>query len=216
MQCRDSSFATERDAEPLPRAVLFDMDGTLTEPMLDFDAIKRDMGIGDRPILETLPMLDPEHRVRAADALRRHEDHAAENSRLNPGCAELLEWLASRGVGIALVTRNTRRSTDTVMRLHALPFDILVTRDDCVYKPNPAPLRLACQRLSIAPTDAWMVGDGSHDVQAGLAAGMRTVWISHGRQRDFPEEPWRVARDLIELRNMLQSCRCAQTGRTDR
>ena len=198
----------DADDQPLtlPRAVLFDMDGTLTQPLLVFPRIKAEMGIGTRPILETLAELDADDRRRAEAVLHRHEDHAAEHSTLNPGCREMLEWLDASGVRIALVTRNSRKSTDTVMRKHALPFDVMVTRDDCVYKPDPAPLRLACTRLDVATGDAWMVGDGSHDVQAGLAAGIRTIWISHGRQAEFAELPWRVARDLIDLHAMLRSC----------
>ena len=75
-----------------PTAVLLDMDGTLTEPMLDFPRIKADMGIGDRPILEALAELDAAARSAAEAALLRHEDRAAENSTLNPGCRELLDW----------------------------------------------------------------------------------------------------------------------------
>ena len=33
-----------------PAAILFDLDGTLTEPLLDFPRIHREMGIGDRGI----------------------------------------------------------------------------------------------------------------------------------------------------------------------
>lgn len=196
----------DSDQPRLPRVVLFDMDGTLTRPLLDFPKIKAEMGIGNRPILETLAKMPDIDRRRAEAVLHRHEDHAAEHSTLNPGCRELLEWLESVGTRVALVTRNSRRSTDTVMRKHALPFDVMVTRDDCVFKPDPAPLRLACERLRVATDQAWMVGDGSHDVQAGLAAGIRTVWISHGRERDFDETPWRVARDLIEFHAMLRAC----------
>ena len=43
----------------VPRAVLFDMDGTLTEPMLDFPRSKAEMGIGQRPILEALAEVHP-------------------------------------------------------------------------------------------------------------------------------------------------------------
>ncbi len=42
----------------LPRAMLFDMDGTLTAPFLDFDRIKSEMGIGNQPILEAIAKLE--------------------------------------------------------------------------------------------------------------------------------------------------------------
>lgn len=188
----------------LPRAILFDMDGTLTEPMLDFPKIKAEMGIGDRPILEALAALTGRERDLAEAVLLRHEEQAAENSTLNPGCRELLAWLHDRRILTALITRNSRLSMETVLRRHNLCLDVLVTREEPPYKPDPHPLKLACQKLNVAITDAWMVGDGWYDVQAGLAAGIRTVWLSHGKQRPFEHQPWRESRDLIELLNMLQ------------
>jgi phosphoglycolate phosphatase-like HAD superfamily hydrolase len=51
-----------------------------------------------------------------------------------------------------------------------------------------------------------MVGDGQYDVEAGSAAGVPSVWVSHGSDRPFEIEPWRAVRDLPALRAMLQAC----------
>ena len=179
----------------LPAAVLFDMDGTLTEPMLDFPRIKAEMGIGTRPILEALAEMNDAERRLAEAVLHRHEDQAAEQSKLNPGCRELLDGLRRRKIPIALITRNSRGSVQTVLARHGLKIEILITRDDAPPKPSPQPLRLACEKLAVEPSRAWMVGDGIYDIEAGLAAGIRTVWISHGRQRAFAAVPWREVRD---------------------
>lgn len=189
----------------LPQAILFDMDGTLTEPMLDFPRIKAEMGIGDRPILEALAALAGADRDRAEGVLLRHEQKAAENSTLNPGCRELLAWLHEHRIRTALITRNSRLSMETVLRRHQLSLDVLVTRENPPYKPNPHPLRFACDKLNVGIDDAWMAGDGWYDVQAGAAAGIKTIWISHGKTRPFEHQPWRELRDLIELQLMLQS-----------
>ena len=188
----------------LPRAVLFDMDGTLTRPMLDFPRIKAEMGIGQRPILEALADLEPDARRAAEAVLLRHEEEAAAASTLNDGCHDVLGWLVIHGVLTALITRNSRTSASTVIARHALSLDVLVTRDDAAAKPDPRPLWLACERLGVPPADAWMVGDGQYDVEAGAAAGIRTVWVSHGRPRPFDARPWRTVRDLCELQLLLQ------------
>jgi HAD superfamily hydrolase (TIGR01509 family) len=188
----------------LPRAILFDMDGTLTRPLLDFPQIKAEMGIGNRPILEALAELDPARRAAAQSILHRHEEEASANSTLNPGCAELLEWLNRHRIQVALVTRNSRRSVRTVLERHGLRIDVLITRDDALPKPDPAPLRLACARLDVNQAEAWMVGDGVYDIQAGVAAGIATVWVSHGRVRSFDAVPWREVIDLPALLAMLQ------------
>jgi HAD superfamily hydrolase (TIGR01509 family) len=189
-----------------PRALLLDMDGTITQPMLDFPRIKREMSIGNRPILEALAEMSDANRAAAEEVLARHEEEAAENSSLNGGCAELLAWIAEHGVVTALVTRNTRSSVETVLAKHGLSFGTLIAREDAPFKPDPRPLRLACDRLGVDPADAWMVGDGQYDVEAGRAAEMRTVWISHARPRAFGAVPWRTVRGLPELVELLRSC----------
>jgi HAD superfamily hydrolase (TIGR01509 family) len=190
----------------LPRAVLFDMDGTLTEPMLDFPRIKAEMGIGERPILEALAEMSGPDRAEAEAVLHRHEEVAAAGSVLNPGCREVLEWIDTRGIRTALITRNSATSVSTVIERHGLRIDLILTRHDTKPKPDPEALHLACRRLEVRELDAWMVGDGQYDVEAGNAAGIPTVWLSHNRARPFTAEPRHVVADLHSLLAMLQEC----------
>ncbi|HMB95106.1 MAG TPA: HAD family hydrolase, partial [Tepidisphaeraceae bacterium] len=185
-------------------ALLFDMDGTLTQPMLNFPAIKAEMGIGDRPILEAMAEMDASQLQQAEEILHRHEELAADESTLNVGCEELLHWIGEKRIPIALITRNSKRSVDVVLARHQLKMDLLITRDDGVFKPDPKPLLIACDALNIQPSDAWMIGDGQYDVEAGLAAGCKTIWISHGNERQFEAQPWRTVRDLPQLHNLLR------------
>ncbi|MDQ3441431.1 MAG: HAD family hydrolase [Planctomycetota bacterium] len=198
------------DPIPRPRALLLDMDGTITAPMLDFARIKREMGIGAQPILEAMAAMNKADRAAAEAVLARHEDEAAERCSLNHGCDQLLAWIAEHGIVTALITRNTRASVQTVLATHGLSFGTLIAREDAPFKPDPRPLRLACERLGVEPADAWMVGDGQYDVEAGRAAEVRTVWVSHNRPRTFDAVPWRTVRDLRELVDLLQSCVAAR------
>ena len=189
-----------------PAAVLLDMDGTLTVPRLDFARIKRDMGLAPHDsILERLAGMSAEARTAAERALERHEREAAEASELADGCYDLLDWLVGRGLPFAIITRNSRASLATVCQRHHLPECVRVTRDDAAHKPNPAPLLLACHRLGCPPALAWMVGDGQFDVEAGLAAGMTTLWLTRGRpSRPFAAEPTACVGDLRELLALLE------------
>lgn len=195
----------------LPRAVLFDMDGTLTAPILDFPLIKAEMDIGPGPILESLSQLDDARRRQAEAVLHRHEKTAAENSRLNEGCRDLLTWLAAIRLPTALITRNSFLSVQTVLRTHQLSMDVVITREDCAFKPSPIPLQLACQRLGVNHDHAWMVGDGQHDIEAARAAGIRAVWISHQKPRSFDAEPWLTVADLPELTMILKQSQMSQS-----
>ena len=193
-----------------PKAILFDMDGTITEPLLDFPRIKAEMGIGNRPILEAMAAMGPVERGRAEAVLLRHECDAASRSVLNRGCIELMGWIEGLQIRKALITRNSRASVETVLAKHGLTFDVLVTRDDGKYKPDPEPLLRACERMGVTPGDAWMVGDGQYDVEAGLAAGVRTVWVGHGQAKPFSAQPWRTVWDLVDLTGVLKDCLIGQ------
>src|SRR5688572_458277 len=127
---------------PRPRAILFDMDGTLTEPLLDFDQIRADLQIPPgEPILEAMAAMPSHRRAEAERILHRHEDDAARQATLNAGCESLLAWLAAQHIRIAIITRNSRTCAQTVVALHDLAPDAIITRDDDLpFKPDPAPL----------------------------------------------------------------------------
>ena len=49
------------------RAVVFDLDGTITRPYFDFDAIRKEIGMGENggPVLEAMEKMSPDERRRA-------------------------------------------------------------------------------------------------------------------------------------------------------
>jgi HAD superfamily hydrolase (TIGR01509 family) len=190
----------------LPKALLFDMDGTVTRPMLDFDAIRAEIGITTGAILEAMAAMSPADRAAAQAILDRHEHHAAERSTLNNGWDRLAGFIVRHNVSTALITRNSRQSVKTVCGLHGLCFGILIAREDAPPKPDPTALLLACERLGITVDQAWMVGDSIYDVRAGLAAGMKTVWVSNHLAKDFQAEPWQTVTTLNELVDLLERC----------
>jgi HAD superfamily hydrolase (TIGR01549 family) len=170
------------------RAVIFDMDGTLTRPFLDFRAIHAAIGIPE-PLLENMMALPsgPE-RSRAFEILERFEDEAADASELNDGALDVLRFLGSKSIPSGLLTRNSRRSTERTLAKHGLRFEICVTRDDAPAKPRPEPLWKICEALGVAPAHALMVGDFKFDVLAGQNAGTRTALLTHGKRPGYLDE----------------------------
>lgn len=193
----------ERFSRLRPRALLFDMDGTLTRPLLDFDAIRRDLRV-EGPILEALRKLEGDRLREAHTILDAHERTAAERSELNDGCVELLSWLRRHEHRTGLITRNSRSSTNIILDKHALRFDLVLTREDEPPKPDPQSLRHAMRTLACCERETWMIGDGSHDIEAAVAAGVHSVWLSHGNERSFSAEPDVTIATLEELLPMLQ------------
>jgi HAD superfamily hydrolase (TIGR01549 family) len=169
-------------------AVIFDMDGTLTRPYLNFPAIREAIGIGE-PLLENMMALPPgPERDRAFAILDRFEVEAAEASELNDDTRAVLEFLSTRRVPSGLVTRNSRRSTDRVLQKHALSFPVVVTREDAPAKPRPEPLWLICEKLGVKPPQVLMVGDFKFDIVAGRNAGTRTALLTNGKRPSYLQE----------------------------
>lgn len=166
----------------IPRAVIFDLDGTLTEPLLDFDTIRAEIGLGaGLPILEALENRDAAFRARAETIMRRHELDAIAQATLADGCLELLALLGERGVPVAIMTRNMRDAVDAFIdrfgHQSGFAFRGIYTREDGPPKPSPHGARRLCQALGVAPADTVAVGDYKYDVIAARDAGCRTVLV---------------------------------------
>jgi len=189
------------------RAVIFDLDGTITEPYLDFDKIRREIGMPPDagPILEAMERMPPDDRRRAEDVLRRHEAEAAEASVLNDGAREVLQWLDEKGIRTAVLTRNSRVSVERVLTRHGLRFDAVRTREDGAIKPSPEPVRALCRELGVDPSETWVVGDYLFDVQSGRQAGAKTVLLWPKPERPvWHTQADHVVRHLVELRRLIE------------
>lgn len=160
--------------------VIFDLDGTLTVPTLDFDAMRAEIGLPDGPILEALSALPEADRRRADEVIHQHERVAAEEAELQPGAADCLRRLRSAGWPVGILTRNARRWTGIVLDRFSLVVDAVRTRDDGVIKPAPDGIHAICAACAASPARSWMVGDHEIDVQCGAAAGCTTVLMQPG------------------------------------
>lgn len=188
--------------------LLFDLDGTLidtTDLILRsfahaFDAhlpgrlpSRRDLiATFGRSLPSTLEELtafsnaaDP--RALAAEMLATYRDFQREHHdtliRAFDGVGDALAALHGRGHRLGVVTSKMQRYARRGMRLFDLErhFDVAVFHDDVTrHKPDPEPLLEAARRAGVAPHEAVYIGDSTHDVVAGRAAGMTTVSVLWG------------------------------------
>ena len=187
-----------------PRAVIFDLDGTLTEPVLDFDAIRAEIGLPEGvPILEHLDVLDVAGRARAEAVMLRHERAAIAQATLSDGCADLLGHLRDREIPISILTRNVREVVETFARMFTFEFHAVYTREDGPPKPSPAGALALCRAMGVAPAHTLAVGDYKYDVMAGRDAGCRTVLVNREAMAEEELVEWGspdlVVRSLREL-----------------
>ena len=186
-------------------AVIFDLDGTLLHSDLDFDLIRRQIGIAEGPVLEALQTMSAADRRRAMEILEQHESQAASEARLNVHAHEVFAALAERGIKTALLTRNSRASVKTAMDRHNLKFDFVCSREDSPgkIKPSPEPVLAICAALEVRPADTLMVGDYLFDLQSANAAGACSVLLRNDRNAEFIPFAWRVIDRLNQLLELL-------------
>jgi 2-phosphoglycolate phosphatase len=194
---------TSKKALTRPRAILFDLDGTLADTAPDLAAavnkLRHERGLSPTPYEQLRPVASAGARglVGAAFGLKPGDDGyeslriafldnyaaaIAVRSSLFEGVRELLEGLSASGILWGVVTNKASRFTDALVPKIGLGHAACIISGDTTShsKPHPAPLLEAARRLQLEPQQCWYVGDDLRDIQAGKAAGMVTVAASWG------------------------------------
>ncbi len=181
-------------------AVIFDLDGTLTKPYLDFDLIRREIGIASGPILEAISAMPHDAQPRAEEILLQHEWEAARKGELHENAVEVVAQIRRAGHPVALLTRNTRPIVDYLLHSHGFQFDAIRTREHGAIKPSPKPVISLCEELGASLAQSWVVGDFRFDLESGRSAGTRTIlMIGDQNIPSFADLADHVIRTLMEL-----------------
>ena len=181
--------------------ILFDLDGTLIEPSIDFAVMKErvldvatEWGVdtsdwAEWPVLEIMARIEKELARKGAEAVRgfaqsanraimKLEIEAACSVRPYRGVPEMLDELANSGYAVGIVTRNCRAAVGQILVRHPLRHDVLLTRDDVRHvKPDPRHLQEALEQMGMHGRSALMCGDHPMDVMAGQNIGAITAGV---------------------------------------
>ena len=186
--------------------VIFDMDGTVTEPHLDFAKIRSEIGLAEdcHTILEEVAKMSEAEQVRAHEIILKHERWSAEQSTLSDNAEYVFERLRFFGVKIAILTRNLREHAEIVFRKHGLYYDALIDRDDGPAKPDPYGVDTLLERFGVDRSRACLVGDYLHDLETAKAANVTAVLFrSHPMAGEFEVYADYCIDNLVELLGIL-------------
>ena len=188
------------------KAVIFDLDGTLTKFNLDIKAVKERIGGGrsEKNILDFIEGLGEEERADAKALLEAYECEAAMSTELNEGVENLFTFLRAGGTKTALVTRNNRRAVEIACSKFGLSFHAIVSREDARPKPARDQLDLALERLGVGREEAIFVGDHLFDLQAGKSAGIRTGLLRNAHANGILKEADFVLDSMDQLIEMIR------------
>ena len=218
---------------PLPRppkAVFFDLDGTLADTAADLaapvNAMRAERGLPALPLDRLRPYAStgarglvhqglgvdpasPGFEALRQDFLARYERAMCVQTTLFPGAPALLDALEARGWIWGIMSNKFERYVrEIAVHLGLQDRARSVVGGDTI-KPKPAPdgLLHAARVAGAEPTESVYVGDDRRDIEAGRAAGMMTVAAAYGYCGDGdPPATWgadAVVQSLDELTALL-------------
>ena len=117
-----------------------------------------------------------------------------------PHTKEMLEVLHQKYT-LGLITSRRRDGLERYFNFakNKHLFAIAVTVEDVTHhKPHPEPLLLAAKRLKLRPSECVYVGDSHTDIEAGKAAGMKTV-IFGGKEHTDADVSTKTLKNLPEI-----------------
>ena len=187
-------------------AVLFDLDGTVVDTAPDLlravNLLRWRRGLAAMPMAGLRGQVSQGSRAMLAAAIPQFELRPPEtqaalvqellaaygadiscDSRPFAGVTAVLDALAARRMLLGIVTNKPVELARQLLRALGLEarFQVLIGGDSLAErKPHPLPVLTACARMGVDPVRAVFVGDDARDVQAGAAAGCRTVAVAWG------------------------------------
>lgn len=191
--------------------VVFDLDGTLVDSVVDVGAILQEMraerGLpaadeaairywssrgGTRLILATLECTEAEAEGLLAEFRARYAQRPTTPSSLFDGVADALCALSAAGIRLALCTNKPERLAIKVLEELGLRahFGPMVCGDSLDRKkPDPLPLLEALRLAGGTPERAVLIGDSSVDQRTAAAAGVAFCFFEGGYDDGVAREP---------------------------
>ncbi|GAA0163603.1 hydrolase [Lithospermum erythrorhizon] len=210
--------------KPRLRGVVFDMDGTLTVPVIDFAAMYREV-LGEDEYIEVKKKnasgIDILHHIeswssdkqkKAYEVIAEFEKKGMDNLKIMPGALDLYGYLESRNIRRGLITRNVKAAVDLFHQRFGMTFCPALSREYRPYKPDPAPLLHICSVWQVQPNEVMMIGDSlKDDVACGKRAGAFACLLDETGRYSSPEystvehKPDYEVTSLAEVHKLLEA-----------
>jgi phosphoglycolate phosphatase len=217
------------DALKPPRAVAFDLDGTLADSApgicSTFSTVLGEEGHPIPPAAEIAAMIG----LPLADIMVRYAPGASDHdldrliaryksiysssvvpaTLLFPRAWSLLRACRAAGLELAIVTGKTTDVADAVLRrcrIRSLFTTVVGNERASRPKPFPDLLHLALDELNVPAEQTLLVGDGTHDIEMGREAGTRTcgvAWGVHHADHLKAAGADHVVHSMAELRHLI-------------
>lgn len=171
---------------------IFDLDGTLTQPVHDFEHIRQQLGFAPgEDILATIARQPDAVRPVLQLRLDELELYYASKAKAADGAVRLLQVLAENDCHLGILTRNKKEiAISSLQAIGAAEFfseNDVIGRDQAAAKPNPQGINILLDQWQALACDALMLGDFRYDLEVGRAAGVATIHVDSRQGQEWPE-----------------------------
>ena len=187
-----------------PRAVLFDLDGTLVDSAPDLamavNKMLHQLNLPEAPepligkwigkgaellVQKALAYAEAPERYEHGFSLFIQHYEACNGKHAKPfaGILKGLQHLKASKIPCWVVTNKIMVFTTPLLeQLEMAHYFEGIVAGDCVAqkKPYPDSILLACEKLCVSPSEVLMVGDSKNDVLAAKAAGCPVIAVDYG------------------------------------
>ncbi|MCP4176494.1 MAG: HAD family hydrolase [bacterium] len=161
------------------KGVVFDMDGTITVPVIDFAKLREELNVDSKwDLLKDLNLLTDSEKKKHLSVIHKYEKEAIDNIKLQEGVVKSISMLKSRGIKLAVLTRNSMENTEHVLDIMGIDFDTVITREFPHVKPEPEPIYYLSKEWNLKKEHLMIIGDNKDDILCGKNAGIKTCLYS--------------------------------------
>lgn len=211
-------------------SVFFDLDGTLLDtapdlfsaiihvltkygfPLIPYEYFRPSVELGSRGMIDyafKISHEDPRYQNIVNDFLEYYRSNIADKTVFFEGMENFLSFLEKRHIPWGIVTNKPKWLTDPLIQHFSLKKrckaivcgDTLATR-----KPDPAPLRYACELAGVDPSASIYIGDTLSDMVAAKAANMQAIAVSFGYNQSRRSPTTWPADIIVDSAHDLQNC----------
>lgn len=186
------------------------MDGTIFESYLDWLQIREELKIprGDSILKEIYK--DGKVDKARLEILEKYEKENTLKTKPIHGFSDCLHYLENRQIKTALVTNNNKENTDFLIERFNLRFDLVITREKRLWKPEPDAFFYIMNLYGCSAEEIISIGDSHYDVRASRAARISAIFIIEKENRGVPidsNDGITYFTDYYHLKDILESCR---------
>ncbi|MCK5221107.1 MAG: HAD-IA family hydrolase [Candidatus Aminicenantes bacterium] len=183
--------------------IIMDMDGTIFTSNVDWSSVKKKLNVHNSSILEKIysgGVVDKD----GLNYLEAIEEKNTLEAKTIDGSLEFINEIRERGINISLVTNNSRKNTSYLIDKFNISFDMIITRDEKMWKPSPSAFKFLMKKFEVEPENTISIGDSDLDITASVRSSISDIFIiKDSNITGNYSENINYFKDFHELSNMI-------------